>query len=71
MLDKIKEKRLSWWQQRCRWDECTFNWWVIYTKFDKAVEVIDSLNVVKLDHYVFDCLSGWKESVSLNILQFN
>ena len=37
-----------------------------YTQnFDKAVDVYDSINVVKLDHYVFDSLSGWKESVSL------
>ena len=32
-------------------------------KFDEAVDVNDS--VVKLDHYVFDCLNGWKASVSL------
>ena len=37
-----------------------------YTQhFVKAVDVYDSINVVKLDHYVFDSLSGWKESVSL------
>ena len=35
-----------------------------YTKnFNKVVN--DNINVVKLDHYVFDCLSGWKESKSL------
>ena len=37
-----------------------------YTQnFDKAVDVYDIINVVKLNHYVFDSLSGWKESVSL------
>ena len=37
-----------------------------YTQnFDKAVNVNGIINVVKLDHYVFDCLSGWKASVSL------
>ena len=35
-----------------------------YTQnFDQSVDVNDS--VVKLDHYVFDCLNGWKASVSL------
>ena len=39
----------------------------LYTQhFDKAVDVYDSINVVKLDHYVFDCLKGWKE---LNFVQ--
>ena len=37
----------------------------IYINFEKAIDVNDSINVVKLDHYIFDCFSGWKESVSL------
>ena len=37
-----------------------------YTQnFDKAVDVYDSINVVKLDHYFFNSFSGWKETVSL------
>ena len=36
-----------------------------------AVDVYDSINVAKLDHYILNS-SGWKESIAReNILQFN
>ena len=34
-------------------------------KFNEAIDVNESFNVVKLGYYGFDSLSGWKESVSL------
>ena len=40
-----------------------YGWWT--QKFDNAVDVYDSINVVKLERYVFDSLSRWKKSVSL------
>ena len=46
-----------------------YGWWT--QKFDNAVDVYDSINVVKLERYVFDSLIGGRSQYHWNILQFN
>ena len=65
MLDKLKKKNYQC-DTKCADETNAVLVGGSYTQnFNKAVDVYDSINEVKLDHYVFDSLSGWKEPVSL------